>query len=135
MPRLYCAEHGREREADVASHHAFYRQEKEFVLVANGTLTSGPWLCDRCSSQLVAGDPAWLISSFPSHFRDRLYDYDFGYERGYFAMNARDKAAFYGADWPDDSIRHRQGIDHTTPPQVKKPICALDLFQARKPTK
>ena len=72
------------------------------------TLVTGPWLCDRCGDEIRKGDQAVLVSAFPSHCRDELHDYDFGYERQYFAMNRRDTATAYGADWPDDSIGGRR---------------------------
>jgi hypothetical protein len=110
MARLYCAEHGSEDETRIAGNQAMYRQEGETVLVVKGTLISGPFVCDRCDARLNPGDAAYLFSAFPSHFHDSLYEYDFGYERGYFAMGKGDTADAYGADWPDGSIRHRRSI-------------------------
>ena len=110
MPYLYCEKHGREREAGIIERQNLYREADETVLVASGTLVSGPWLCDTCMAQLKAGTAAVLVSAFPSHCRDDLYDYDFGYERQYFAITDDDRATAYGADWPDDSIRKRRTI-------------------------
>ena len=108
MPYLYCEKHGREREAGIIEQQDEYREAAENMLVAGGTLVSGPWLCDSCNAQLRKGDTAVLVSAFPSHCRDDLYGYDFGYERQYFAMKASDTATAYGAEWPDDSIRRRR---------------------------
>ncbi len=54
------------------------------------------------------GQTASLFSAFPVWVAEGLIDYDFGYEREYFAMGRADTAAVYGADWPDDSIRRRR---------------------------
>jgi hypothetical protein len=85
------------------------------VQVASGTLVSGPWHCDsRNAAQ--EGDPVTLVSAFPSHCRDDLYNYDFGYERQYFAMKGSDTATTYGAKWPDDSVgRRRPQLKPTAP--------------------
>jgi hypothetical protein len=130
MPNLYCETHGREREADIVERQAVYRQADETVLVASGTLVSGPWLCESCNAQLRAGTTAILVSVFPSHCRDDLYDYDFGYERQYFAMSGSDTAAAYGARWPDNSIRNRRPLSRQVS-QPKQPLCALDLVPKR----
>jgi hypothetical protein len=131
MPYLYCEKHGHEREAGIIERQEVYREADETVLVVSGTLISGPWLCDRCNAQLRKADTAYLVSAFPSHCRDDLHDYDFGYERQYFAMTADDRATAYGADWPDDSIRNRRKVNRPAP-QPKKPLCALD-FPRPKP--
>jgi hypothetical protein len=110
MPRLYCDRDGRSEEARTIERQETYRDADECVLVVHGTLVSGPWLCDRCNAQLTEGDRAWLVSAFPSHCRDELHGYDFGYERQYFAMTADDRATDYGAAWPDDTIRVRHRI-------------------------
>jgi hypothetical protein len=107
MPSLYCEQHGREQESRTIARQDDFRHADESVLIVSGTLTGGPWLCDRCNADLGKGDRAVLLSAFPSHCRDELFDYDFGYERQYFAMTGSDTAAAYGADWPDDSIRRR----------------------------
>jgi hypothetical protein len=121
MPYLYCEQHGREREATILGRQDVYRQADEAMLVASGMLTTGPWQCNRCAGLLRKGDQAILVSAFPSHFQDELHDYDFGYERQYFAMTA------YGAEWPDDSIRNRRKVSRQArPPQ--KPLRALDLL-------
>lgn len=108
MPNLYCETHGREREAGIIERQEVYRQADEIVLVARGTLVSGPWRCDSCNARLRPGTTATLLSAFPSQCRDELYNYDFGYERQYFAMKGNDTAISYGAAWPDDSIRKRR---------------------------
>lgn len=108
MPRLYCKKHGQEHETQCIEHQEEYRQLDEIVLIAKGTLISGPWLCDHCNAKLNRGQVAALVSAFPSHCRDDLYEYDFGYERQYFAMEPGDTATAYGAEWPDDSIRRRR---------------------------
>jgi hypothetical protein len=128
MPYLYCARHGSEREADIAARRTVYRQEGETVLVVAGTLTSGPWMCDRCGDELDKGDQAWLVSSFSRSMHERLCDYDFGYELEYFAMTKRDQATSYGAAWPDDSITHRRVAGRRKPRPREEPICALDLL-------
>jgi hypothetical protein len=108
MPHLYCQKDGREREAVIIQRQELYRQEGETVLVASGTLTTGPRLCDECNATITPGSSAMLVSAFPSLWRSDLYDYDFGYERQYFAMTADDRATAYGAEWPDDSISKRR---------------------------
>jgi hypothetical protein len=107
MPRLYCKNHGREREAGVVEQRDVYRRAGETLLVVTGTLISGPWYCDRCNLRLQPGNLAVLVSAFPSHYCDELCNYDFGYERQYFAMIGGDKAAAYGAGSPDGAIRSR----------------------------
>ena len=106
MPYLYCEQHGQEHQAGTISRQEELRQEGESVLIVGGTLVSGPWRCDRCNARLAKGDRAVWVYAFPSHCRGTLYDYDFAYEREYFAMRKSDTAAVYGADWPDDSDRH-----------------------------
>jgi hypothetical protein len=108
MPYLYCEKHGRERETGIIDRQDDYRLADENVLVTCGPLVSGPWLCDSCNTKLKPGVTAVLVSAFPSHFRDDLYNYDFGYERQYFAMQGSDTATAYGAEWPDGSIRKRR---------------------------
>lgn len=115
MPYLYCETHGREREAGIIERQEAYRQADENVLVVSGKLTTGPWQCDSCNGQLRKGSTAMLVSAFPSHFRDDLYNYDFGYERQYFAMNGSDTATAYGAEWPDDSITQRRVTERRQP--------------------
>jgi hypothetical protein len=126
MPYLYCAAHGSEQEADLAARRDTYRRAGESVLVVAGTLTGGPFPCDRCHAGLGPGDAAWLVSAFPARLHDALRDYDFGYERQYFAMARTDAATVYGVAWPDDSIRNRRVPKHMPP--GKKPLCALDLL-------
>jgi hypothetical protein len=127
MPYLYCEKRGREREAGIIERQADYRQADEIVLVVSGTLVSGPWLCDSCNVQLREGHRAWLVSAFPSHCRDELYEYDFGYERQYFAMKPTEAATAYGVPWPDDSIRSRRNARRPARAPTK-PILALDLL-------
>lgn len=127
MPYLYCEKHGCEREARIIEQQHMYRQADETVLVAIGTLVSGPWHCDSCNARLRPGNTAMLVSAFPSHCRDDLYDYDFGYERQYFAMTESGKATAYGAPWPDGSIRNRRTASPGKATQRKEPICALDI--------
>jgi hypothetical protein len=126
MSYLLCEKHGREREAEIIAQQEMYRQEGESLLAATGRLVSGPWQCDRCGAQLRKGGQAMLFSAFPGHFHDQLCDYDFGYERQYFAMIGNDTATAYGAEWPDDSIRNRRKLSRPAS-QPKKPVCALDL--------
>jgi hypothetical protein len=90
--------HGREREAGIIERQEVYWQEGETVLVASGTLTTGPWLCDKCNAQIRPGTTAVLVRAFPRLWRSDLYDYAFGYERQYFAMNEGDTVAAYGAE-------------------------------------
>lgn len=127
MPRLLCETHGREEEADRRRDQARYREAGECVLVVSGRLISGPWLCDRCNQALTAGKAAYLISALPGWVADGLIDYDFGYERAYFAMGKAETATAYGADWPDDSIRHRRPLRPSGRPDRSPPLCALDL--------
>jgi hypothetical protein len=127
MPDLYCEKHGWEREAGIIERQEEYRQQGECVLVVSGTLISGPWLCDKCNARLKEGNRAMLVSAFAHLWRDGLYDYDFHYERRYLAMTADDRAAAYGAEWPDDSIRKRRVARSMQPSQGKAPPCALDF--------
>ena len=99
MPRLYCEEHGKEAEARSACNQERYRQEGETILVVTGALISGPWLCDRCNAQLDEDEQATLVSAFPRAITESIYEYDFGYEQGYFAMED-DTVTVYGAEWP-----------------------------------
>lgn len=131
MPRLYCEKHGRQCEADIIANRDTYRQEGESVLVVKGRLKCGPFLCDRCNKELAAGQAAWLISALPGWVADGLIDYDFGYEREYFAMAKTDTATVYGADWPDDSIRHRRPVRRSGRQTKSPPLCAMDLFKTK----
>jgi hypothetical protein len=126
MSYLYCDKHGREREAGIVEQQDAYRQAGEMVLVVSGTLATGPWQCDGCNATLGKGKRATLVSAFPSPCRHELYDYDFAYELGYFAMTRNDTATAYGAPWPDDSIRNRRKVSCTVK-QAKPPLCALDF--------
>ena len=127
MPRLYCAKHGKENKADTARDQEEYRQGGETVLVVSGRLISGPWHCDRCNATLKKGDTAYLSSAFPQWITEGLTDYDFAYERDYFAMAETDAATVYGAEWPDDSIRNRRPVRRTGKQAKSPPLCALDI--------
>jgi hypothetical protein len=129
MPYLYCEKHGREHEAGIIEQQDVYRQADETVLVISGTLIYGAFHCDQCNATLLDDDTATLVAAFPSHCRDDLHDYDFGYERQYFAMKESDTATAYGAEWPDDSIRNRRKPSRPAR-QPKKPLCALDFPRA-----
>jgi hypothetical protein len=131
MPYLYCEKHGRAHEAHIIEQQDKYRQADETVLVTAGTLVSGPWQCDKCNASLRPANTAVLVSAFPSHCREDLCGYDFGYERQYFAMTKGDTATVYGAEWPDDSIRTRRNIKRTKARQPQKPLCALDFQRPR----
>ena len=131
MPYLYCETHGREREAGIIERQEAYRQEGESLLVTSGTLVSGPWQCDRCNATLRKGDAATLVSVLPAWVAVGLTDYDFGYERGYFAMGKADIATAYGADWPDNSIRHRRRNYPSNRPVKSPPLCALDFAKPK----
>jgi hypothetical protein len=99
MPRLYCTEHGKEHEATCHEEQENYRLLGETVLIVKGTLTSGPWRCDRCNTRLTKGNPAYLVTAFSRHFAEELDGYDYGYERQYLAME-RAEAKLYGAEPP-----------------------------------
>ena len=105
MPYLYCEQHGREHEAGIAARKDDYLRLDETVLVVRETLISDPWVCDSCNEILNKGMTAILVCAFPSHCRDQLRDYDFGYERQFFAITSGCSVIAYGAEWPDDSIR------------------------------
>ena len=98
MPRLYCADHGKEHEARTAGNEALYRQEGETVLIVQGRLNSGPWRCDHCNTPLGKGDTACLIAAFPRWLTASTPAYDFAYERQYFAVRKAEITA-YGAAW------------------------------------
>jgi hypothetical protein len=131
MPYLFCEKHGLEHEAGIINRQELYRRADETVLVTAGTLVSATWLCDRCSALLSKGDQAILVFAFPSHCRDDLCNYDFGYERQYFAMTPGDTATAYGAEWPDNSITNRRKLSRKAT-KPTKPLCALD-FPRPKP--
>lgn len=114
MPRLYCEKHGKERERDVIAKWKLYRDEGESVLVVGGKLISGPWLCDRCNAPLPRRRKAILMASFTRYITESIYDYDFAYERRYFAMTGQESMAVYGAPWPGGDVtellrRHLSG--------------------------
>ena len=127
MPRLLCEKHGREEEAETVRDQERHREADECILVVRGKLISGAWNCDRCNRELRAGATAYLRTGLPRWVAEGLIDYDFGYEREYFAMGKADTATVYGADWPDDSIRKRRRIDRTARPHKSPPLCALDF--------
>lgn len=99
MPYLLCPTHGEEQEAECRKKQEAYRREGETVLVARGRLISGPWNCDRCNAELEKGDPAMLMTAFPSHLAEALADYDYEYEGEYFAVEKMAVDA-YGARPP-----------------------------------
>ena len=105
MPYLFCLVHGPAREAGTIVMQDELRAEGECVLVIEGSLCTGPWRCDSCNAQLAIGDRAWLKAAFPRHVYDDLVEYDFSYERDYFALTPGDRVASYGMEWPDDSLQ------------------------------
>jgi hypothetical protein len=127
MARLLCETHGQEEEAETIRDQDKHRAANECILVVRGKLISGPWHCDRCNRELRAGATAYLRTGLPQWVADGLIDYDFGYEREYFAMGKADTANVYGADWADDSIRRRRRLDRTARRTMSRPICALDI--------
>ena len=88
-----------------------YRDAGECVLVVSGRLISEPWYCDRCDQELTVGSTAYLVTALPGWIADGMTDYEFAYERQYFAMTPSDQAIVYGSEWPDDSIRNRRNQD------------------------
>ena len=96
MPYLFCAEHGREEEAECEAEQENYLLLGEAVLVVTGSLISGPWRCDRCDGPLKKGEPAFVVTGFSHHFASDLAGYDYSYERRYFSMREV-RAAAYGA--------------------------------------
>jgi len=131
MPFLFCETHGRMHEAEHRSNQETLQQEGESVLIVSGKLISEPRCCDSCNVELMPGDTAYLLSALPGHVTEGLTDYDFGYERAYFAMGEQDIATVYGAPWPDDSISNRRRLRPLTRKTKKQPICALDLFRPK----
>jgi hypothetical protein len=124
MPYLFCAEHGEEYQARVSEKQELYRQEGETILVVSGRLRSGPWLCDKCNALLGKGVRATLAVVYPRYITETIHEYDFAYERRYFAVENAE-VAVYGAEWP---VVMRPGSEHRarrTPRQ--RPLCALDL--------
>jgi hypothetical protein len=99
MAYLFCEEHGREHEAETRSSQEHYRREGETVLAVKGRLISGPWRCDRCNAVLKRGRPAWLFAAFPRWVAESIGEYEFKYERRYFAVE-HSAVAVYGAEWP-----------------------------------
>ncbi len=105
MPYLYCEKHGEEYEAAARAKQDTYRQLGDIVLVVKGRLLSGPcYLCAHCYTELGKGQRACLIREF-SHMvnREALEQYDFTYERYYFAA-PHAEAASYGARWPGGDV-------------------------------
>jgi hypothetical protein len=44
---------------------------------------------------------AYLLTVFPRHMTAGFDEYDFRYERQYFALKGEDRLAVYGKAWPD----------------------------------
>ncbi len=100
MAWLFCAEHGRENEERVIRRQEEIRQDGESVLIVKGTLIRGTWRCDSCNALLDEGDRASLYAPYPRSITENIYEYDFSYERDYFALEGEDEITFYGAAWP-----------------------------------
>jgi hypothetical protein len=86
MPYLFCKKHGDEHEARTWEEQESYRQLGESVVIARGTLISGPWECDSCNVTLKRGKRACLMTAFPRAFAESMDEYDFSCERQYFDM-------------------------------------------------
>jgi hypothetical protein len=136
MPHLYCEKHGKKDEAETARDSDFYRGEGESVVIVAGKLMSGPWACDRCNATLLSGNTAYLASSFPAWVSDSTTEYDFAYEREYFAAS-KSRVAVYGAPWP--AVAAFASIPPAGRPgapaakhRPTRPICALDLLQPKR---
>ncbi len=95
MPYLFCKKCGDEHEARTREEQEIYRQLGEVVLIARGTLISGPWNCDSCNTSLRRGKRASLVTAFPRYYADALDDYDYANERQYFDMK-RAEVSWYG---------------------------------------
>src|SRR4051812_11850426 len=96
MPYLFCKKCGDGHEARTREEQENYRQLGEVVVIARGTLISGPWNCDSCNVTLRRGKRASLMTAFPRHYAESLDDDDFSNERQYFDMKRAEVAA-YGA--------------------------------------
>lgn len=125
MPYLFCAEHGAEYQARVSETQELYRQEGETILVVRGRLRSGPWLCDKCNAQLSRSVRATLAIVYPRYITASIHEYDFAYERRYFAIE-KAEVAVYGAAWPVVMLP-----DSGRPARRQRPLCALDLKPRR----
>jgi hypothetical protein len=68
MPYLFCAEPGKEHEATSHAEQENYRLLGETVLIVKGKLIGGLSRCDRCGTPLKKGNPACLVTAFPSYF-------------------------------------------------------------------
>jgi hypothetical protein len=99
MPRLYCAECGKQEHAKSVQNRERYQQEGETVLIVTGKLISGPWMCDRCNGGIAVGKQAFLVRAFPKWMIEELHVYDYVYEREYFATEEIEVMT-YGVDWP-----------------------------------
>jgi hypothetical protein len=97
MPRLYCAEHGKEHEFRCQEEQENYRWLGETVLIARGQLISAPWRCDRCHAPLRRCHKAWLVTAFPHSATAGMGDYDFAVEKQYFNMTLAE-VKVYGAE-------------------------------------
>ena len=93
MSSLYCKTHGEEKEAEARADDEEMREDGESVLIVHGRLISGPWRCDRCNAELNEGDEAFFEAIYPRHITEQIYDYDFSYEREYFALHDGSLAA------------------------------------------
>lgn len=134
MPRLYCERHGREDEARIIAQQQEYRQAGESVLVTQGSLKSGPWLCDRCNEELRKGDTAYLFNPFTAYESEHMERYDFAYEREYFAAKGTE-ATVYGRRWPGVATPGTDATGRIAIPARssrtaarREPLCALDLL-------
>jgi hypothetical protein len=107
MASLYCERDGKEYEAWTKTEDETMRQAGESELIVLGTLTSGPWRCDKCNAKLNRGDKALFSAIFPKEVTERLVRYDFSYEKEYFALDGSDKLTLYGARWPGGSLEVR----------------------------
>ena len=103
MPYLFCQEHGQGHAARAAEQRENYRLLGESVLIASGTLITGPWACDSCNATLRRGKRAYLMTAFPRHVAEALAEYDFTLEKQYFDMK-RAEVVLYGAEWPGGGV-------------------------------
>jgi hypothetical protein len=124
MPYLFCAEHGEEYQARVGGQEELYRREGETIIVLSGRLRSGPWLCDKCNALLGRGSRATLAIAYPRHMTETIHEYDFAYERRYFAVE-KAEVSVYGAEWPVVLLPDSGRPAHR--PRRQRPLCALDL--------
>lgn len=122
MPWLYCETDGRRHEAYAVADSDALRRDGESELIVSGTLASGPWRCDSCNTPLNQGDRAVFHAIFPGHITKSMVEYDFSYEREYFALEGDLTVTNYGASWPCGSaaellernrfVRHHRLREH-----------------------